>query len=266
MYGTAWKEDRTSQLTTLALQSGFTAIDTANQRKHYFEEAVGLGISAFLKSSGKRREDLFLQTKYTYARGQDHRKPYDEGAEFGVQVRQSFASSLQHLNTDYIDSYILHGPYGGDGITTIDQEVWRSMEEIQQSGQIKSLGVSNVNLEQLQQLYDFAKIKPKFAQIRTYASRGWEKDLRDFCQKKAIRFQGFSLLTANREEVQSETVNRLAKKYQKTLSQIIFIFSQQIGMIPITGTTSQQHMKEDLNCFDVQLTAEELFEIENVGF
>ncbi len=265
MYGTAWKEDRTRKLTELALQSGFTAIDTANQRKHYFEEAVGLGISDYLKASGKKREDLFIQTKYTFVRGQDHRKPYDETADFAIQVQQSFASSLQHLNTDYIDSYILHGPYGSDGLTTVDQEVWRSMEEIQKSGKIKNLGVSNVNLDQMQQLYEFAKVKPKFAQIRTYASRGWEKPLREFCQKNKIHFQGFSLLTANRDEVQSQTVKQLAAKYGKTTSQIIFIFSRQIGMIPLTGTSSAQHMKEDLNCFDIQLTKEELLEVEKVS-
>ena len=248
------------------MRSGFTAIDTANQRKHYFEEAVGLGISNYLKATGKKREELFLQTKYTYARGQDHRKPYDENASFADQVHQSFSSSLKHLNTDYIDSYVLHGPYSGEGISEVDQEVWRSMEEIHNSGKVKYLGVSNVNLEQMQLLYDFAKVKPKFAQIRTYASRGWEKPLRDFCKINEIHFQGFSLLTANRNELQSPTIKRLASKYGKTVSQIIFIFSRQVGIIPLTGTTSAEHMKEDLNSFDILLTQEELQEIENVSF
>ena len=110
MYGTAWKEGATAALVTQALECGFRAIDTANQRKHYFEEGVGLGLASFYENSSIERKELFLQTKFTYARGQDHRKPYDERASYTDQVHQSFESSLKHLKTDYIDSYILHGP------------------------------------------------------------------------------------------------------------------------------------------------------------
>ncbi len=85
-YGTAWKEERTAALTELALDSGFLAIDTANQRKHYFEEGVGQGLRAFLKKGTRTREDIFLQTKFTYQRGQDHRLPYDPKAALATQV------------------------------------------------------------------------------------------------------------------------------------------------------------------------------------
>src|SRR3990167_10182263 len=108
LYGTAWKEDDTQRLVMQALTSGFKGIDTANQRRHYFEEGVGLGIQQFLKSSQKTRNDLFIQTKFTSVHGQDHRKPYDDFDSLTNQVKQSFASSLEHLQTNYIDSYILH--------------------------------------------------------------------------------------------------------------------------------------------------------------
>ena len=184
---------------------------------------------------------------------------------FHQQVQQSFVSSLQHLSTDYIDSYILHGPYTTSGFGSVDQEVWRSMEELYAAGKIKYLGVSNVSLEQMIELYHFAKIKPRFAQIRTYASRLWEKPLRQFCQKNNIIFQGFSLLTANRNEMKSELIFALAQKYKKTPSQIIFAFARQMEILPLTGTTSLNHMQEDLSSLDISLTISELEQIENIS-
>src|SRR5258705_1101283 len=103
LYGTAWKEERTEKLTSLALATGFRGIDTANQRKHYVEAAVGAALAA----SGVARSEVFLQTKFTYAKGQDHRLPYDPHASIATQVRQSFASSLEHLRVEHIESFVL---------------------------------------------------------------------------------------------------------------------------------------------------------------
>src|SRR5437899_8733571 len=110
LYGTAWKEDQTQGLTELALQQGFRGIDTANQRRHYDEAAVGQAVAAAIRRGLVRRQDLFLQTKFTFRRGQDHRLPYDAEAPIPLQVEQSFASSLEHLGPGVIDSYVLHGP------------------------------------------------------------------------------------------------------------------------------------------------------------
>src|SRR5262245_18454152 len=92
LYGTAWKEDRTRQLTELALAQGFRGIDTANQRRHYHEAAVGEAIRALLDRGRVARGELFLQTKFTFRGGQDHRLPYDPAAPIAAQVDQSFAS------------------------------------------------------------------------------------------------------------------------------------------------------------------------------
>src|SRR5947208_7338759 len=100
LYGTAWKEDRTQALTELALRLGFRGIDTANQRRHYDEAAVGQAFAAAISSGLMAREDLFLQTKFTFRQGQDHRLPYDPGASIPEQVEQSFASSLDHLGVE----------------------------------------------------------------------------------------------------------------------------------------------------------------------
>jgi diketogulonate reductase-like aldo/keto reductase len=258
-YGTAWKEERTAQLTEQALRAGFRAIDTANQRKHYFEEGVGKGLQAFLQTGAATRDDLFLQTKFTYARGQDHRKPYDEKATYAVQVEQSFASSLQHLGVD------LHGPYAGRGLTRADHEVWSAMEALHAGGKVRFLGVSNVELDQLQDLHDFAAVKPRFVQNRCYASQAWDRDVREFCAEHGVRYQGFSLLTANRRELQAPVFDELAMKYHRDVTQIVFRFARQIGMIPLTGTTSVEHMQSDLDIDDFELTAAELARIESVG-
>src|SRR5947209_17840903 len=110
LYGTAWKEDATQRLAELALKQGFRGIDTANQRRHYDEAAVGRAISAAAAGGVAPRDDVFVQTKFTFRRGQDHRLPYDPDASIPIQVEQSLASSLEHLGADRIDSYLLPGP------------------------------------------------------------------------------------------------------------------------------------------------------------
>ncbi|HEV7498537.1 MAG TPA: aldo/keto reductase, partial [Vicinamibacteria bacterium] len=146
LYGTAWKEDRTEELVRLALASGFRGLDTANQRRHYVEAAVGEAVADAL-TGGIAREELFLQTKFTSLGGQDRRLPYDPAADPATQVRQSFESSLVHLRTTYVDSYVLHGPSSARGLTDEDWEVWRAMEELHRTGAARRLGISNVSLE-----------------------------------------------------------------------------------------------------------------------
>jgi diketogulonate reductase-like aldo/keto reductase len=130
LYGTAWKEDQTQSLTELALQKGFRGVDTANQRRHYNEAAVGQAIATSVERALVARGDLFLQTKFTFRQGQDDRLPYDPDAPIPIQVEQSFASSLEHLGTVVIDSYLLHGPTRGAGLARADWDAWRAMEAI----------------------------------------------------------------------------------------------------------------------------------------
>ena len=265
LYGTAWKEDRTEELAALALRCGFRGIDTANQRRHYVESAVGDAVAAALAKSTVAREELFLQTKFTSVGGQDKRLPYDAGADPATQVRQSFESSLEHLHTDYLDSYVLHGPSSRLGISDEDWAVWRAMEELQRAGRARLLGISNVSLAQLRTLHDGAAVKPAFVQNRCYASDGWDRDVRQFCVQRGIVYQGFSLLTANARELEAPAVRRAADRTGRMLAQVVFRFALQLGMIPLTGTTSERHMRADLACFDFQLEPAEVKAIEGCG-
>ena len=264
MYGTAWKKEATTRLVQLAVASGFRAIDTANQPIHYDESRVGEALQA-LENEGIKRDSLFLQTKFTPAGGQDHRIPYDPLADLTTQVRQSFASSLTHLHTDYVDSYVLHAPYSRRGLGDADWEVWTAMEGLYQAGKTRMIGISNVTAGQLRELCEQANDKPMVVQNRCFAALGWDKEARGICQAHGIIYQGFSLLTANREVLVHPEIHMIARRLGATPAQIIFRFAMQIGMLPLTGTTSEQHMREDLEAERFTISPEELQRIEMVA-
>lgn len=249
LYGTAWKEDDTERLTRTALDAGFRGIDTANQRRHYHEAGVGEAIAA----SGLRREELFLQTKFTYRAGQDHRLPYDPRAPVATQVEQSFASSLGHLGVAYVDAYLLHGPSVRYGLAADDWEAWAAMEALHAAGKTRLLGVSNVSLDQLTELWARASTKPAVVQNRCFAATGWDRAVRTFCADRGILYQGFSLLTANVDVLRARPVHAIAARTGRTIAQVIFRFAVQVGMIALTGTTSAAHMAEDLAALDFAL-------------
>jgi len=242
VYGTAWKEERTEELVRLALASGFRAIDTANQRKHYVESAVGAAIAA----SGVPRDELFVQSKYTHEAGQDHRLPYDPRAPIGHQVQQSVASSLEHLGTSYLDSYLLHGPSARDRLADVDVQAWRAMEVAHDRGLVRRIGASNVTRAQLEELCALARVPPAFVQNRCYARSGWDHAVRAVCRARDIAYQGFSLLTANRSELQRPELDEIMQRTGYTRAQVVFRFALQVGMVPLTGTSSEQHMRDDL--------------------
>jgi diketogulonate reductase-like aldo/keto reductase len=257
MYGTAWKEDRTQALTLEAIATGFRAFDTANQRKHYVEEEVGAAVRTAMASGTVTREDLFLQTKFTYQRGQDHRLPYDPNCDLTTQVRQSIASSLEHLGVTRIDSYILHGPSRSSGLGQADWETWRAMEDAVDEGLVGLLGISNVSVDQLEALLGRARIRPVFVQNRCLAHAGWDAEVRALCHTHAVIYQAFSLLSGNRQVLLKPRVAEIARYHNKTVPQVVFRFAGQLGMLPLTGTTDGAHMRHSLDIFDFALTHDE---------
>jgi diketogulonate reductase-like aldo/keto reductase len=246
LYGTAWKEERTAGLVELAIREGFRGVDTANQRKHYFEAGVGEGLASAYRAGIVTRDELFLQTKFTYQRGQDHRLPYDPAAPLAIQVAQSLASSLEHLGTEYVDSFVLHGPSSNDEWTRHDTEVWEAMRKERDEGRARLLGVSDVALDHLEQMKGGGAELPAFVQNRCFARTGWDREVRAFCNQHNITYQGFSLLTANREVLGHSAFVEAAAQLNATPAQVVFAFARAVGMLAMTGTSSAEHMRQDL--------------------
>lgn len=264
IYGTAWKKDATTQLVQTAVKAGFKAIDTANQPKHYSEWLVGEALQA-LAGEGIGRDSLFIQTKFTPLNGHDDRVPYDPQANLKTQVQQSFERSLKQLKTDRVDSYLLHGPYAFPGLGDEDWEVWSALEDLYRSGRTGMIGISNVNYLQLSALVERAAIKPMAVQNRCYANRGWDREVREICRQHGIMYQGFSLLTANVPVLHHPPVVSMARKLGVDPTQVIFRFAMQVGMVPLTGTTNEQHMKQDLGVSRILLSEDEVSFIESVA-
>jgi diketogulonate reductase-like aldo/keto reductase len=255
IYGTAWKKERTAALVQSALRVGFRGIDTACQPKHYDEAGVGEGLAAAL-GAGLSRSDIYLQTKFTPFRGQDpDNLPYDPQADVSEQVRQSFQASLRNLRADHLDGLVLHSPYPEDSDTL---EAWRAMEALYDQGGVRQLGVSNCyELDRLQMLCRNARIAPAVVQNRFYAKTGYDRDIRAFCKERGILYQSFWTLTANPEALADPSLVELADKYGRSPAQLFFRYLTQIDILCLTGTSSEEHMREDLAIFDFRLSPAE---------
>ena len=136
------------------------------------------------------------------------------------------------------------------------------METLQKEGKCIYIGISNVNLAQLELLYERATVKPKFVQNRCYAQLGWDIKVREFCKQKGIIYQGFSLLTANTFVLPH--LQHISDKLQRTPAQVLFKFAQQIDILPLTGTANQEHMQEDL-ALNFDLTNEDIEFIKKIA-
>lgn len=262
VYGTAWKKERTADLVAEALKLGFRGIDTACQPKHYYEKGVGDAIHALMKSEkeggiGLKREDVYLQTKFTSVDGQDPRNiPYDKNGPLSTQVQQSIEKSLENLRTSYIDSILLHGPLRTHEDNLV---VWKTLERFVDDGKVYQLGVSNFyKVSELKKLYDDVRIKPKILQNRFHEDTGYDLTIRQFCNEYNIIYQSFWTLTANPHILRNVDVINFARRRSKTPAQLFFAYLMQCGIVPLTGCTSEVHMIEDLDAMQLQLTPEEM--------
>jgi diketogulonate reductase-like aldo/keto reductase len=255
LYGTAWKKGQTPALVAQAIEQGFRGIDTACQPKHYNEPGVGAGVAASLNDK-LARPDLYLQTKFTPLSGHDPKQvPYDPTARLAVQVAQSFMASLRNLQTDYVDCLMLHSPLNDDAQTA---EAWQAMEVIFDSGGTRQLGISNCYQPgAFESLYRAARIKPAVIQNRFYAETRYDREIRAFCRQQGILYQSFWTLSANPDLLSHSTVAKLAEEYGRTPAQILFRYLTQEEVVPLTGTTSAVHMREDLSIFLFELTPQE---------
>jgi diketogulonate reductase-like aldo/keto reductase len=260
LYGTAWKKERTANLVAQALENGFRGIDTACQPKHYEEALVGEGCARFYDNGGKR-EELFLQTKFTPRDGQDpQRLPYDPHASLEEQILTSCNVSKHNLQTDYLDSFLLHSPlFPYNNLL----KAWKVFESLFEKGDVRRIGISNCyDLSLLQKLYADARIKPWCVQNRFYADVHYDKTLRAWATEKEMIYQSFWTLSANPHILHSLILQEMAQTYGKSTAQIFYRYVIHQGILPLNGTTSAQHMKEDLSIFEFTLTPEEIARID----
>ncbi|GAA6040598.1 hypothetical protein JCM8097_008061 [Rhodosporidiobolus ruineniae] len=251
MYGTAWKGPRTASLVVDAVLSGFRGIDTACQPKHYHQPGVGEALKTLNNEHGIRREDLFLQTKFTALGGQDLGRPlpYDRDAPLAEQVRQSVATSLHELGTSYLDSLVLHSPMSTQ---KEHQEVWGQFEAFVREGKVLQIGLSNIyDAEHLEWIFETASIKPTVIQNRFYADVEYGRDILALCAKHGAKFQSFWTLTGNPQLLRSPLLARLSSSHSLPSPSAAFFLSllrqTRFGrgtIVPLNGTTSKAHMEE----------------------
>jgi diketogulonate reductase-like aldo/keto reductase len=262
LYGTAWKRERTADYVRMALEAGFRGVDTAGQPKHYDEAGVGVALADALRS-GVRREDLFVQTKFSPLGAHDPaRIPYDPNAPLAAQVDQSFASSLRNLQTTYVDSLVLHSP-----LRTLAEtlEAWHAMEALFERDVVRRIGISNCyDANLLRALHERSRIKPSVVQNRFYAETGYDRAIREFCRRQGIVYQSFWTLTANPHILGHARVRAIAAAHGRTPAQVLFRLLIHEGVVPLTGTKSVEHMREDLAVMEFALDEAERAEIDAV--
>lgn len=221
---------------TTAIKTGYRMIDTAEAYGN--EKEVGEGI----KQSGVDRKELFLATKVNF-------KSY-ENAE------QTVMQSLSNLQTDYIDLLFLHWPFANY------YEAWRALEKLYTKGQIRAIGVSNFEPDQLLDLIAYNQITPTVNQIETnlYCQRSMERSWMD---KKQVSHMAYAPLgQGNRNEMFHEpNVLSLAKKYSKTPAQVLLRFLTQKNISVIPRSTKPEHIKENFDLFDFELTPDEMSQL-----
>ncbi|GJN74292.1 aldo-keto reductase (AKR) [Purpureocillium lilacinum] len=257
IYGTAWKKERTADLVYAALKTGFRAVDTAAQPKHYDERGVGEGIGRAICEGIVNRKDLFIQTKFTPLNSQSETLPYDRFAPLVDMVHQSVQSSLKNFTfvgqEPYLDGLILHGP-----MDTIDDTmiVWKTLESYAPH-RIRHLGLSNTTLSTLEAVYARASLKPAIVQNRFWSRTGFERALRSYCRENDMVFQAFWTITANRELLESEPVRFVAQNAGVDAVAAYYSLLVALGNLAVLdGTTDTAHMAADLEIEKVGLWAD----------
>ncbi|ODH52468.1 hypothetical protein GX48_01248 [Paracoccidioides brasiliensis] len=253
LYGTAWKRERTEDLVYQALSAGFKGVDTAAQPKHYREDLVGAGVRRALAEKKVKREDIYIQTKYTPIGGQDPSSvPYDPSSSIADQVHSSVKSSLANLRPlddtiseqdAYLDALVLHSP-----LPTTEQtlEAWVTLEEYVPY-KIRNLGISNCELSDLKALCSTTKVKPAIVQNRFFPGSQFDIPLRQFCRENSIVYQSFWTLTANPTLVWSTEVGILSQ--QACISPQAAVYCLVLGLgntVVLNGTKNEGRMQSDL--------------------
>lgn len=217
-----------------AIMAGYRLIDTAAAYQN--EEAVGRAI----KRSGVPREEIFITTKLWI---QD---------AYYERTKKAFAKSLDRLQVDYLDLYLIHQPFGDI------YGSWRAMEELYREGKIKAIGVSNFQMDRLIDLISHNEITPAINQIETHPFQQ-QIESANYMKEKNVQIESWGPFAEGRNNLfNNEVLVSIAEKYQKSVAQVVLRWLTQRGVIAIPKSTHKERIIENFNIFDFELNQEDL--------
>lgn len=218
---------------------GYRHIDTASFYKN--EEGIGNAI----KESSIDRKELFITDKVWNS---------DQGYE---KTLKAFKKSVKNLKTDYLDLYLIHWPQ------KLSNETWKALEWLYKEGYVRAIGVSNFSINHLKNLIETAEILPAINQIE-FHPRLVQEQLMEFCQKYNIKIEAWSPLMRGLV-FQISILKEIAKKYNKTVSQIVLRWNLQMNIITIPKTTTLSRIKENADIFDFEIEKEDMYKIKKLN-
>ncbi|TIB93239.1 NADH/NADPH dependent indole-3-acetaldehyde reductase AKR3C2 [Wallemia mellicola] len=242
--GTVLKGRDAAKNVLQAIQSGLRHIDCAQFYEN--EESVGKGI----KASGVPREELYITTKYATG-----------------DIRETFRNSLLSLEVDYVDLFLIHSakyaqPHGL-------MESWDLLEELKDSGKIRSIGVSNYRVDDLKQFVDTAKYKPAVNQIEFHPFvYGKAKELLSYCQSKGIlvaSYGGLSPITKIRHEDFDDLLNKLSQKYNLSHQALLYNWARAHNVMVVTTSSKAERLEEIKSLSGTKLDQEDVEELDRIG-
>jgi diketogulonate reductase-like aldo/keto reductase len=217
-----------------AIETGYRLIDTA--ASYMNETAVGNAI----KNSGVNREDLFITTKL-WVQDTSYEK-----------TKAAFEKSLNKLQLDYLDLYLIHQPYGDV------HGSWRAMEELYKAGKIKAIGISNFQPDRVMDMIMFNEIVPAVNQVETHPFNQ-QIETQKFLTENKVQIESWGPFAEGRHNLfQNELLLSIATKYKKSVAQVVLRWLTQRGVVAIPKSVKKERIRENFNIFDFELTAEDM--------
>jgi len=217
-----------------AIEAGYRLIDTAASYQN--ETAVGNAI----KKSGVAREELFITTKLWVQ---------DTGYE---NTKMAFEKSLNKLQLDYLDLYLIHQPYGDV------HGSWRAMEELYKAGKVKAIGVSNFQPDRVMDIIAFNEVVPAVNQIETHPFQQ-QTETQKFLTENNVQIESWGPFAEGRNNLfQNEVLAAIGDKYDKSVAQVVLRWLTQRGVVAIPKTVKKERMKENFDIFDFELSTEDM--------
>lgn len=233
--------EEVKQAVKSAIAAGYRSIDTAAAYRN--EEGVGQAIKEALEENSLSRDQLFITTKVWNS---------DQGYDTTLQA---FEHSLNKLQLDYIDLYLVHWPVKGKY-----KDTWRALEKIYESGKVRAIGVSNFQVHHLEDLKTEASIVPSVNQVE-YHPLLTQKELLSYCNEHGIRLEAWSPLGQG-NLLQDETLTSIGQKYGKSAAQVILRWDLQHGVVTIPKSVNEGRIQENADIFDFELSAEDMDNID----